>query len=171
MDTPVKNRDQTVILGWNWSAGQSSYYGGFFAMGIGVLLIVSGIWLGWFALPIGAMLAFYHAPMRNPKTPVIMIAPDGIGIKDVGIITWTSIKSAEIKTFAVRTMENKALTITLHDDVPAPAHSLQHHLHIRPVSLEGQTIKIWFRLLDIDDQKMAALGALFGEKADQLNMG
>ncbi len=167
MNPPITHNDQTVMLGWDWSAGQSSYYGGFFAIGVGVLLILSGISLGWLAIPVGAALAYYHAPMQNRKSPVLMINPEGIGIKDIGIVTWPSIKSAEIKTFAVRTIENKALIITLHDDVAAPHHGLKHYLQVKPTSIEGQTIKIWFRLLDIDDDKMATLDALFGEEADQ----
>lgn len=154
------------MFGWDWSAGQSSFYGGFFALAIGILLIVSGISLGWIVLPLGAGLAYYHAPMRKPNTPVLMISPEGVGIKDIGIVTWPSIKDIEVKSFAVRTIENKALTITLHDDVPAPKHSLQHQLQIKPASIDGQTIKVWFRLLDNDDDKIAAINALFGELPD-----
>ncbi len=105
--------------------------------------------------------AYYHFPLVEKKVPRIGASQYGIFVDGFGIIDWRAVKDIEIRTYAVRSIENKELIIELNRDVDAALIS-----DWRKLPVHRLLMKLPWRLRD--DRVLSVLLEPFAVDKDKL---
>ncbi|MEO1543066.1 MAG: hypothetical protein AAFR75_03485 [Pseudomonadota bacterium] len=90
--------------------------------GVGVVLLVSGIWQGFMPAILGGLglilFAAHFLPMAETDTPRIGASQYGAFIEGLGLIAWRDIEDIKHVTIAVRTMTTHELQLKLSQPIP-----------------------------------------------------
>ena len=84
-----------------------------------IVLVVAGQPLALAVALLFLGSAYYHFPLVEKKVPRLGASQYGIFVDGFGIIDWRAVADIEIRTYAVRSIENKELVIELNRDVDA----------------------------------------------------